>query len=113
MRHRLQALVLKSTIIFESDRLLTLFSNEKGRLNILAKGAAKSQKRFGGRLTLFNEIEADISHKQTLSQLNNCHIIHPFKNISQSYNQLCLAGYCSQIIMLITSQEQVHRDAHS
>ncbi len=46
------ALLLRSTPFGESDLVVTLLGRSTGRLSALAKGARKSQRRFGGGLGL-------------------------------------------------------------
>jgi DNA repair protein RecO (recombination protein O) len=46
------AIVLRAVNYGESDRIVTLFGRDSGRLSALARGARKSQKRFAGGLGL-------------------------------------------------------------
>eukprot|EP01047_Picozoa_sp_COSAG01_P042013 COSAG01_NODE_3645_length_5831_cov_8536.600558_1_plen_124_part_10 len=112
MQKKQTGLILKNKVMFESDRLITLFTLEQGRFNVLAKGAAKSKKRFAGRLQLFNEIQANVQQKNSLPQLLDCHLLNHFPNLSQSYNSLLLAGYCAQLILNITQDYQQHIQAY-
>eukprot|EP01045_Picozoa_sp_COSAG04_P016405 COSAG04_NODE_1368_length_7057_cov_2.633372_1_plen_52_part_00 len=50
MQKKQTGLILKNKVMFESDRLITLFTLEQGRFNVLAKGAAILKKRLPGRL---------------------------------------------------------------
>jgi len=47
-----QAIVLRAVSYGESDRVVTLFGRDTGRVSALARGARKSQKRFAGGLSL-------------------------------------------------------------
>src|SRR5436305_13563005 len=44
--------VLKTTPLRESDLLVSLYTEEHGRVATVARGARKSQRRFGGALQL-------------------------------------------------------------
>jgi len=46
------AIILRVVNYGESDRIVTLFSRDAGRLSALARGARKSQRRFAGGLSL-------------------------------------------------------------
>ena len=50
---RSEAIVLKRTDFGEADRLLTLYSREKGKIKAIAKGARKPQSRKTGHVELF------------------------------------------------------------
>lgn len=47
---KLEAIVLRSIRYGEADRILHLYSPDRGRISAIAKGARKSRSRFGGRL---------------------------------------------------------------
>src|SRR5829696_4850642 len=48
-----QAIVLRSIRYGEADRVLHLYTPERGRLSAIAKGVRKTRSRFGGRLEPF------------------------------------------------------------
>jgi len=50
--HVTPAIVLRVVNYGESDRIVTLFGRDTGRLSALARGARKSQRRFAGGLSL-------------------------------------------------------------
>jgi DNA repair protein RecO (recombination protein O) len=53
-----EAVVLRSIRYGEADRVLHLFTLERGRAGAIAKGARKTKSRFGGRLEPFSHVEA-------------------------------------------------------
>jgi DNA repair protein RecO (recombination protein O) len=48
--YRADAIVLRSMRFGEADRVLHLYTAERGRVNAIAKGVRKTTSRFGGRL---------------------------------------------------------------
>ena len=100
------AIILDNKIIFENDRLITLFSEHKGRFNTIAKYAARSIKRFAGRLHPFNIVQVEINFKNKLPKLVECHIQEHFSNIHQDYNALLLLGYFKKLILATTQEHQ-------
>ncbi|MEA2246634.1 MAG: repair protein RecO [Solirubrobacteraceae bacterium] len=48
-----QAVVLRSIRYGEADRIVHLYTSDRGRLGAIAKGARRSRSRFGGRLEPF------------------------------------------------------------
>ena len=52
-----EAVVLRSIRYGEADRVLHLFTLERGRVGAIAKGARKTTSRFGGRLEPFSHVE--------------------------------------------------------
>jgi DNA repair protein RecO (recombination protein O) len=52
-----EAVVLRSFRLGEADRVLHLYSLERGRIGAVAKGVRKTKSRFGGRLEPFSHVE--------------------------------------------------------
>ncbi len=48
--YSVEAFVLRMRPLGEADRILTLFSKERGKLSAVAKGARKTRSKFGARL---------------------------------------------------------------
>jgi DNA repair protein RecO (recombination protein O) len=52
-----EAVVLRSIRYGEADRILHLYSRDRGRIGAIAKGARKPKSRFGGRLEPFFRLD--------------------------------------------------------
>lgn len=52
-----EAVVLRSIRYGEADRILHLYSRQRGRIGAIAKGARKPKSRFGGRLEPFFRLD--------------------------------------------------------
>jgi DNA repair protein RecO (recombination protein O) len=59
---RTEAVVLRSIRYAEADRVLHLYSRERGRMNAIAKGVRRIKSRFGGRLEPFSRVQL-IAHE--------------------------------------------------
>jgi DNA repair protein RecO (recombination protein O) len=59
---RTEAVVLRSIRYGEADRVLHLYSRERGRMNAIAKGVRRVKSRFGGRLEPFSRVQL-IAHE--------------------------------------------------
>jgi DNA repair protein RecO (recombination protein O) len=52
-----EAVVLRSLRFGEADRILHLYTHDRGRVGAIAKGARKTRSRFGGRLEPLSHVE--------------------------------------------------------
>jgi DNA repair protein RecO (recombination protein O) len=52
-----EAIVLRSLRYGEADRILHLFTKDRGRVGAIAKGARRTRSRFGARLEPFSHVE--------------------------------------------------------
>jgi DNA repair protein RecO (recombination protein O) len=57
---RTEAIVLRSMRYGEADRILHLYTPERGRVSAIAKGVRRSRSRFGARLEPFFRIRAQL-----------------------------------------------------
>jgi DNA repair protein RecO (recombination protein O) len=55
--YRTEAVVLRSIRLGEADRVLHLYTLERGRIGAVAKGIRKTRSRFGGRLEPLSHVE--------------------------------------------------------
>ena len=51
--HKTEAIVLRCLDYGESDRIVTFYTRDYGKLRGIAKGARRSRKRFANALELF------------------------------------------------------------
>ncbi|MER3412601.1 MAG: DNA repair protein RecO, partial [Thermoleophilia bacterium] len=52
-----EAIVLRSLRFAEADRILHLYTAERGRMGAIAKGARRTRSRLGGRLEPLSHVE--------------------------------------------------------
>jgi DNA repair protein RecO (recombination protein O) len=57
---RTEAIVLRSIRYGEADRILHIYTPERGRLSAIAKGARRARSRFGARLEPFMRVNAQL-----------------------------------------------------
>src|SRR3954454_12497034 len=55
--YKTEAVVLRSIRFGEADRVLHLYTSERGRIGAIAKGVRKTTSRFGGRLEPLSHVE--------------------------------------------------------
>jgi DNA repair protein RecO (recombination protein O) len=58
------AVVLRAIDYGESDRIVTLFTRERGKLATFARGARASRRRFGGALEPFTLVAAELQERR-------------------------------------------------
>src|SRR5881392_4028436 len=55
--YKTEAIVLRSLRFSEADRILHLYTADRGRVGAIAKGIRKTKSRFGGRLEPLSHVE--------------------------------------------------------
>ena len=89
-----RALVLKRVAYGESDLVVTLLTEELGRVSALARGARASQKRFGGSLEPMHtlRVRLDDRPRAELSVLRESSIDVPRTRLAIDLDKMQAAG---------------------
>ena len=100
----LQSFVLSSLDYGESDRIVSLFTLEHGRIKAFARGARKSRKRFGAALEPFARIVAQARIKEGLSSLQQADIVCIYPAIRADLGRIANALYACELVDVITPE---------
>jgi DNA repair protein RecO (recombination protein O) len=101
---KLQSFVLSALDYGDSDRIVSLFTLEHGRIKAFARGARKSRKRFGPALEPFARIDAQAQVKQGLSSLQQADIVSIYPAIRADLGRIAHALYACELVDTITPE---------
>lgn len=94
-----RALLLRSVDYRDSDRIVTLLTEEGGKLSALARGARKSQRRFGGALQPYVLMQAHLRPgRGELAHLERVSVERSFHRILTSLEAIGAAGAALAVI---------------
>jgi len=97
---RVEGVVLKHTNWGETDRLVTIFTRELGKVRAVAKGIRKPRSRKAGHLEPFTRSKLQLARGRDLFILTQAEAIETHFTIKDDLVKL---GYASYIIELLTS----------
>lgn len=107
------AIVLRHVDFRESDRVVTVFSREQGRIAGLARGVRRSVKRFAGRLDLFSEVELHYRvGRGDLFNFENAELISAHLGIRNDLYRIAWAGYISELTEKLFGELEPHPDVY-
>ena len=105
------AIVLKSQAFKERDKLVTLLTENHGKITGIAKGAIHS-KRYGGALDLFTCIE--VTYKENLSsdlvRIDEANIRRDFLQLRENLENISAAGYFADLALRLTEEKHICRE---
>ena len=83
-RFKIEAFVIRATRMSESSRVVTLFSNEMGKVKAVAKGVGRPKSKMSGTIELFNLIEGILYKKETseLGTLGSAAVLEQYSKIT-------------------------------
>ncbi len=102
-----QAIVLQTSDYAEWDRLASLYTRDFGRIRGIAKGAKRSQKRFGSALEPFSHVDVFFVDKENhgLIRLERCRIIKMFPEIALDIKKITFGNYVLELINTLTPEK--------
>ncbi len=112
-RHlKLRAIVLRTVDYGESDRVVTLFTAERGKLAAFARAARASRRRFGGALEPFTllAVEAKERRGAELLSLESVQVERGFGTLRGSLARIACASYACELARELTREAEPHPD---
>ncbi len=97
---------LKSMPLGESDRLVTILTQEFGLIRAVAPGARKHNSKLGGRSGLFVVNELLIASGRSLDKITQAETIESYPALSQDLGKLAASQYLAEMVMCQALSEQ-------
>jgi DNA repair protein RecO (recombination protein O) len=109
--YKTEAVVLRSIRFGEADRVLHLYTSERGRVGAVAKGVRKTKSRFGGRLEPLSHVELMLHQGSgELQTVTGANLIHHHQDARDDYYRLSVGLIGAEAMLrLFPEQEQNER----
>ena len=72
---RVVGIVLRARHLGEADRVFTVLTFERGKIDVVAKGVRRSRSSFAGRLEFMNEVSLDLHHGRSFDVITGADVI--------------------------------------
>ena len=110
---RVDGVIIRHSDFAETDRLLTIFTRETGKVRAIAKGVRKARSRKAGHVEPFTRANLQLARGRDLFILTQAESIEGYAALRED---LILLGYASYIIELIdrsTSDDEENRSLYN
>ena len=106
-----EAVVLRSIRFGEADRVLHLYTADRGRIGAVAKGVRKTKSRFGGRLEPLSHAELQLHVGQgELQTITGVALVRSHQRARDDYYRLSVGLIGAEAMLrLFTEQERNER----
>jgi DNA repair protein RecO (recombination protein O) len=101
-----KAIVLKRSNYKEADRLITLYTEEKGKITVIAKGIRKITSTKRGHLELFNLVDIQAVDHKGWYILTQAQSIETFTKIKEDLNVTSYAYYICEIFEKLVPEDE-------
>src|SRR5262247_969625 len=100
-----RAVVIGSLPLGGSDRIVSFFSREFGKIRGVARAARRMRSRFGGALELLTlgELVFFDSGRSELVQVDHFDIVHPFEGVRGDLERLGQAAWMVECVARLTA----------
>lgn len=95
-------LVIHRTLLGETDKILTLYTREYGKISAVAKGSRKPGSRLSGATELFTDSRYLLASGRSLDIITQCEIAESFPALRTDLDLLTRATYLCELLDRLT-----------
>ena len=110
---RTTGIVLRKTKLGEADNIVTLVTEDRGKVRAVAKGVRKTKSRFGGRLEPMSHVALLLYEGRNLDVVNQVETIDQFRHIRADLDRLAAATSMLEAVDAVVQEDdhdpQLHR----
>lgn len=88
----------------ESDKIITLYCPKAGKLDVIAKGAKRSKKRFVNKLELFSHLDIQYNDKYKLPLVTEAALLASFIPLRQNFISYAAATLICEHLLYWTAE---------
>lgn len=93
-----EGIVLKRRDFGEADRILTILTPFRGKIQVLAKGIRRITSRRGGNVESLNQVKFQVYQGRGISVLSEVESINTFPDLK---NKLILSSYATYLVEIV------------
>lgn len=106
---RLEGIILKRRNLGEADRILTVFSYQKGKISVLAKGVRKITSRRAGNVELLNRVTMYLHQAKTFLILTEAISLDTYQKLKGDLTLSTYAFHIMELVDKLTAENQENR----
>jgi DNA repair protein RecO (recombination protein O) len=107
--YKTEAVVLRSRKYAEADCLLTLFTQQKGKVKAIAKGVRKTNSKLRGGVLLFTHNEMLLYEGRNLDIVTQSQCLEAFTTVQEDMEAMTAAAYWCELLDAFLPERQKDR----
>ncbi len=96
--YKTQGVVLKHMPLGEADRIITLYTPDRGKVRAVVKGARRTKSRKGGFLQPLSYVRASLAEGRNLDQVDEAETIESFRTVREDLNLTSTGLYLADLV---------------
>lgn len=101
----LTAVVVGHADIGESDRIIRFLTAEQGRVDLVARGARASRKRFAGMLELGNRVRVQRAKTRGLGRIADVDLLRPVDRARKDIDRIAALAYGLEVVSSLAGRD--------
>lgn len=110
--YTIEGVILKRRNLGEADRVVTVFSKQFGKLDVLAKGVRRINSRRAGSLEPATQSTLTLARGKTFDLVTEARAINSFGGSKTSLGRLTQVNQVLEIVDLLTRENQEHTEVY-
>ena len=94
----------------EADRILTIFTEDRGKIVVMAKGVRLSRSKRRGHIELFNTIKAQVVESRGFPVLAQTELIADRSSMKSDIKLLRIAYHLAELVSRLTPDNEKQRE---
>jgi DNA repair protein RecO (recombination protein O) len=95
--YRDQGIVLRTYKLGETDRIIHLLTQGRGKVRAVAKGVRRPGSRFGGRLEPFGHVDLQLYEGRNLDVINQVELLASHRHVREDYARSAAANVMAEL----------------
>ncbi len=106
---KVEGIILRRRSLGEADRILTVFSYQKGKISVLAKGVRKITSRRSGNVELLNRVLMFLHPAKSFLILTEATSLDTYQRLKEDLTLLAVAFHIIELVDKLTAENQENR----
>ena len=106
---KVEGIILKRRNLGEADRILTVFTLQKGKISILAKGVRRITSRRAGNVELLNRVSLYLHQAKTFLILTEATSLDTYQKLKEDLTLSTYAFHIIELVDKLTAENQESR----
>ena len=103
-----EGFVLRTRDLGEADKILTLFTRERGKVAAVAKGARRARSRLLATSQVFSHGRFLIYEGRSLHTVSQAELISSFRPLREDLSRMAYASYVAELIDAFVDENEPH-----
>jgi DNA repair protein RecO (recombination protein O) len=98
------SILIRHRDVGEADRIVTLFTEQRGKLSAIAKGVKRLRSKFAGGLQLFSHSQVLLAHGRSLPVVTQVQPVAMCYHLRDDMDRYAHASYAAEMVDVLTEE---------